>query len=871
MSSYNPLVSGLCPYCRSSLMYEAENKAAYCPVCRSNIPTMHLTPAISSDEKEINNGEAHRIANNITSAAGGLVYLDNFTDSCNWSEFVHTESLTHPLLDALAAVSEIKFATDPLAYLLSFRARAIPILKKIEGLSLIELEITENFKSDDLSDAFAYTDLYKRLTERIVNEREGIIRTLERTLELAGRFNIDLTLYSDLEKSLRVCREKLMSVSVPKDIDSVQGIEHAKELRRGEVAEKYRQKGIDAENTYKKAKELIGNGYPGSALHLLLAIRGYRDTDKLIEKYSGIFEFNSEIIEACGKAYYVKESTAYYDPRSTDAATAAKRGCSLYEIVDGVPAQSPALTGITELIYAFGNNVYFLRADSAICAFDTASESTQSVKLLDEAPRGDYLASRDEIYFTQDRSKFVLRKKLRSAPDTKSGCFKRKKKASLANRKNNYSVILVDMDAATATTVLPEVVDIMDFCNGRIFYTVVNAEGKTVFRTYDVATGDDSAVLNSHCIINYAEGDMIVYSRWAPTSYNLDLYTLNLGNYRVKTVATNIRSFYTVADGRIYYTVGTEGCEHLMSAKFDGSDKRDIIDDPGKIVATNSGWLYYAVGTGLNTVLMKVRLTGEDKCIVASSFKSAVKIGGGHIYYLSTLGDLISVRTDGKGATTVARGVDGESIIVDDKRVYYLKRDRVAPATENSDGMGYSLFATALDGTDLVKLAHDVVSIKNHGDESIYVCRRPEIAYKIEKPVGKTEFEVEKITKTISIYSRFDKSSAVTEEIVRIGVPTAAGMSYKSGCFLRPKYITRDAVITELHADYKRTGVAESGLVEGEELLAAEQEREAMESRKKSRRTKPEPKTEAARPAEDVLEATEVDTNENNANEGTEE
>ena len=97
-------------------------------------------------------------------------------------------------------------------------------------------------------------------------------------------------------------------------------------------------------------------------------------------------------------------------------------------------------------------------------------------------------------------------------------------------------------------------------------------------------------------------------------------------------------------------------------------------------------------------------------------------------------------------------------------------------------------------------------------------------------------------------------------------------MSYKAGCFLRPKYITRDAVITELHADYKRTGVAESGLIEGEELLAAEREREAAESSKKSRRTKPEPKSAASESAaEDAPQAVEAPAAENNANEGTEE
>ena len=835
-------ISGLCPYCPAELDYAEGQKAVVCHCCNTAVPTRLLRPLNSKESAADETEEGRKIAENVTSASLGLIYLDNFCDSFDWREYAHTSDISLKVLDGISEISSLKFSSDPLTYLLSFRCTVIPVLKKIEGLELIEVEIIDNYNSDDISDAFEYTDLYCDITHAIVRSRDTIIAKLEKDVSLAKKFGIDAKIAADLDKSLAVFREKVLAISPASGIEDIPGYKKAKEMRDGKFAENYRiAKGFDAEKTYEKALRLIDEGNVDSALHLLRDINGYKDAEKLIARHSTIFKFNDELFEMAGKCYFVRDEVSYFNVSADKPEDAAEKTKRLYEIVNNVPTVTPQLTGISQIIYSYGSKIFFLRGGVSICAYETKNPNAHAnVKVLDEAPRGDdFIGSQSDIFYSADKSKFFVKKKLRISADTKRGCFGKKKKQSgpKMNRENNYSVVLIDMDASTAKTILPEIVDIMDFYNNKIFYTKVNADSTTAFRVYDIESGEDKDILNANCIIHNVEGDKIIYSRWAPTKYNLDLYTVSISTKEEVLIDTNVSGYYATLGGRVFYTVGEGECSRLYSAELSGGTPAEVMEAPGSVCAISSGWIYYVSGEGRNSCLMKVRANGEGVSLVASKFKKLVKMLGGYVYYISTASELCVVRSDGEDGKIIASNVSDEDIIIDKANIYYLKRDRVRDASDTNDGYGLSLYVTDGGGKKLRKLAHDVIAMTDYDDEYIYICKERLNYYRIETPIDKNNYKSEIITKTVTYYETYNKLTGKFGEIVHIGAPTKETASYKTGCFLRKKTITKESIITELRADYKRTGVAESGLIKSEEE-AAKQRDEAENQSKKNKKNK---------------------------------
>ena len=134
---------------------------------------------------------------------------------------------------------------------------------------------------------------------------------------------------------------------------------------------------------------------------------------------------------------------------------------------------------------------------------------------------------------------------------------------------------------------------------------------------------------------------------------------------------------------------------------------------------------------------------------------------------------------------------------------------------------------------------HDVIAMTDYDDEYIYICKERLNYYRIETPIDKDNYKSEIISRTVTYYETYSKTTGKFGEIVHIGAPTKESASYKTGCFLRKKTITKESIITEMRADFKRTGVAESGLIKSEEL-AAKQREEAENQSKKGKRNKAE-------------------------------
>ncbi len=814
------ILSGICPICGATLDYAEDARAVKCYACDTVIPTARLEFAIPTAKGACESTSERRIAEGTVSAEAGLAYIGNFFEGYDWASFAESDKLTIPLLDAIAETCKIKFSTDPLTYILNFRRIAVPVLKKIEGLEVLEVEILNKYKSDDISDIFEYFDTYSSITRAIVSSRAALYSELQTNIRLADRFGADRLIIEDLERSLEVFETECAKVNAIEDISEIESYRVAKRAKDELLSSKLRESGIDAQKTYEKAVSLLEAGDVDNALHLFHAVRGFRDSVELIKKHSRTFSFNDEFVEMAGIKYLlIKRDITEFNVLKPDEYDKVSIG-ALHEIKNGVPEKYPAISDITKIIGCYGSRIFFIRNNEKICCYDTKSDELYAnVRDLDTALRGDYVVDEyHPIRFSSDRSKFFICKKLRD--EVKRGCFGRKKVKNTVSRQNNYSVVLINMDNVTARTILPAVVDIMDYFNDKLFYTTIALEGGGAsFRVCNIDDGTNDSILDAECIIHDVCDGKIIYSTWAPNQYNTNIYSVDLATKEVSTIDVNVKEFYTTYESKVFYTVGSDAYNRLYSANYDGSDRCEIMENAGRICMLRSGWIYYIQGEGRNTCLMKVSSDGSKNMLIASRFAELVKVTNGYIYYINTQNELRIVRTDGNGDKRITDSVSDECIIIDDNSIYCLRSEYVGEKDGNENGMAYSLYSTDLDGKNMKKLVFNVTSIKEYDENTIYLSKKRTADFMVSTPVSKKRENVEKVTADIISYCTFNKKTAAIETVLTLGAPTPSSIAFKSGCFGLGKKKIRNATITEIPAtvSYVREGASKEGAVLFEE------------------------------------------------------
>ncbi len=842
MNENKYILSGVCPYCPAILDYSEDAKAVKCHCCGNIVPTAILKPLNFGNGSSTANESEKRIADCVTSPTTGIIYFDNYCEDFDWRNFVMDEALSIPALDAISDVCKLKFPADPMTYYLDFRCIVVPILKKIDGLDVLETEIIDNYKSDDISDLFEYVDLYRAITHSLSDKRKSIIKTLQNDINLAKRFAADPYTVADLESSYNVFLKRIKTIKAIDNIEDIPGYQKAKELKDAKLASDIRAVGIDAEKTYNTALQLLKRGNVDNALHLFAAINGYKDSTKHINEHSTVFKFNDELARMAGKFYAIKKNKTFNVSNPT---AGTPNTLSLHEIKNNEPLQIPSVTQMSDIIYNFGSKIFFIRNSVSICCYDTESINYNSnVKILDEAPSGDYVTDhKTPIYYSSDKTKFFIRKKLREKTE-KHGCFGRKERLlNTINRANNYSIVLVDMDDVTSKIIIPEVVDIMDFCNDKIFYTtVINSEALPSLRVYDIKEKTDTEILKSGCIIHSAKAGRIIYSVPAPNIYNMDLYSLNTVTNEHSLIDYNVSGYYATYANRAFYIVGSDIYNRLYVANFDGKEKCEVMENPGRIFTISSGWLYYINGEGSpNACLMKVKIDGSENALVASRFKRVVKMINGYVYYISSRDELRLVRSDGNGDMLIAPAVGDSHIIIDNKNVYYLKRDYIGPG-EKDNGFGYSLYSTDPFGKDLHKLSHDVDAMAEYGDKYIYICQKTPATFSVTTPVDKKTTNTEIVKKDLVTYVAYNKETGTFEYIVRLGRPDTPTFTYRKGFLFFKRNVTIEGAVYEFEnkKEFRRDGVSEVGKIRDEEIAEAErlEEEKYLNSRRYKRQQK---------------------------------
>jgi len=838
-------IKGYCPKCGCVLYYEPKDTEVKCYACDNSV-----TPSSArGTDKDVNSGQTHVFSPRFDDPDSAQVYVENFLSSYDYSDYVYGSRIELPGLSEAIEDVKIKNGNKGSAWLLDFSSVVVPMTKRLDACAELARRIGERYDPADNADAYEVFDSYTTVLGILIDTRDAVLARLNSDVEYARRFGLSEELLARMGEELEKFTERVNKLAAADDISDIPEYTAAKERLSEERRLALLENGVYAEDAYVSAINSCEMGEYGinNALDLFESIRGYKDADERIARINRYFSFHREFFCFMGKTYIFKKKAATaFDVSAAGNDSGEKNvdvpaqstddigpSYSLFEIVNGEPAKHPSVVGITKIISCYGTRLYYFNVKGGICSYDLAEEREN---VLDVGEAADYKTDGNRHYVRVCRggSAFVVKKKLRFEQE-KKGCLEAffGSKDTADEEGNNYSIILVNMREDSARVIVPELVDVADFYEDSLFYTVAEkldsrtADDKPIYTTRlmlcELPAATCSPVLSEACEIHNVYNGKIIYTLWQPNALNRELHVYSIAAHTDVTVEGNMYSYVSVERGFIYYTVGNADYRPLIRNNLDGTDRREIMTNVERILFVRGEWIYVQRGSGTNAALLKLKLDGSRFVFICSQIKHIVRLTASRIYYIDAFDTLRMVRSDGCGDRAIAEDIlfdpenPGAYIAFANDGIYYQRSELCEPGAKKKS---LSLYKMNDDGREVRKIAFNIAKVQDFDSDTLYYSVDERARYRLTIPKGEKEKpEVRYEYFRLKHYYRLDKNTDTSELILTTGTPHGS-TSYTSGC--SGKTVNADIIYepAPIVHTYKRRGLAAVGAVAGEESLA---------------------------------------------------
>lgn len=838
-----------CPNCGYMVVYKEGDERAMCEACDTTFSIAEATASVggANANSAVADGGAVSLISSIDNSDSALAYLDSFFEGADWNEFYKTPALTFSSIDKMVEKILIKSAASPASWELAFNSLSVPLAKKVEGLNSLEKEFLDEYvKKSDLTEVLGVFELYSKISARLVNEKDALNAKLAHYIKFAEKYGVNEETVAQMKQTAANVDSLLSSVKIVKNYKDLKGFDAAERRKQTIIADKLAKKGIQAEEVYTRARESYRNGDRSNAvLRSFKSIYGYKDSKDYVNELDDWLYFSANdkrLVKLADKFYYVRSASAPVFTVSTanngggvlgkikgalgggnnensnpyssggqseETPAYSMRRLEIAEIVDGKPAKTPIVGDITKFIAHYGKYLYFIKNNKCLCVFDSSASKETAVKEVYPAQEGDFEDINGEIKPFYYGVNMFLRVKLRTSP-IKQGCFASlfKKKAESVVNQNNYSLIKIDLSTSQSMQAIPEIVDVMDVYGEEMFFKKSEKIGgidREKFCAYNIETGGVDEILGSDCEIRGVIDGKIVYMTWMPTSYNKDLYVIDVKTKEKTLLESNVYKFFSIIDDKVYYIVGNSYNGTLFSILPDGTNRTQVLLNAQNVANARiiNGWFYVAKGTEYNRVLLKISVDGKKRVPLCAQYKSLVAIKEGVVFYLDTYNCLCAVKVDGTDCREIAEDV--LSTYVYENEIYIVR-------AENGT---YSLYRIDIEGNNIKKVIYDVGSVVKNGydDNGLYIYRTVRVNYAIHTPIDKDNYVTDYENIKIEKFALLNRNSGEIKDILTLGEPEKTASEFKSGC-LRKK-ITKESIIEVVpnKIEIKRKGVAEAGAV----------------------------------------------------------
>ena len=813
--------SGLCPNCGNRIIFEDGEQTTVCFACDGVINVSEISGKNASSSNSNSYGGGYS-AGAIAPAAlmgfdnseSGIVFIENFFDNYDWTEYQKNNDIEIDELEEVVNNNKMKNGAVPASWYLDYKALAVPVRKKIEGLAETAKAAGAEYNPEDPSASYVFFDVYNDVCRKLVCAKESVLKRLE----YATKYGLEKERLAEIQADFADLKARYENdVKVVTEIDEIPEYAQAVEVVNERARHSFADLGIEAESVYQDAMAKFNDASPNkkAALVQFEKIRGYRDSSKKIAIINRFFGFKGETLYRCfGKHFIAKEEV--YTPtlnvqqlgkknkEGEEAQPQGVKSLSLYEVVEnGMPAKEPIVKGIVKMLACYGGKLYYIKEKEGICSYDLY-DKTEVV--VEASERELYLTFNGYEYDVIDKGrKFYIKKKKKekAAALGKSGCGSKKKDAAPAPAEpavveDFYDILVVDMVSGTASVVVDGLQEIVKKDGDKIFYTrmeeetsVTPAKGgcgakattvttqKAVLYVCDLATGFKKALVDDACKLKAAHEDKIVYTKLKPNDYNQDLYVYDIHSGKETLIEENVYGYFGIFKNKIYYLVGNAQFCPLVRNNFEGTQREQFMKNVERIVDEIGGWLYVKKGRAgsYNSTLVKVNLETKKRVTLCTQFKKIATFYGNYVYYVDVENNLRSVRIDGKHNVCVAKDV---------REVYptpdYLYYTRVEDVNVNETAL--SLYRMDKDGDNIKKIVFNVDAVCNDfATEKLYFEKVENMMFKCYMPGKEKEATVE--VHQLKKFYVMNKENEKIEHVLTLGYPSEK--MEKAGCLGKKK------------------------------------------------------------------------------------
>lgn len=685
-----------CPTCGANLKAANGTDTITCVYCGNSIvPVTETTPVA---QKETVSGGFSGVlkVEGIKTSSSALAYIEQFYEEYDWEAFAYAQTLSVAEIDKLASSLKVSSADDKNTWFVCFKAISVPFIHKIEGCKQILSSVIEEYKKDNL-DAYSKFDAHKRIATMISACKNDIVANLEKIAANAAKYGASSTEISGLNADIENIKG-LATIDVYADVEDIPEIKAFIDEKNAKIAQLLAAEGINAENEYSRAKNLIAEQNYVEALNALLPLSGYSDVNNLIEKINKYYLI-SDVLEIEGNLYYFKKESSEYD------------SLNLYPTADGKISEKALIKGIGKIITNYADVIYYLDGGNKLKKYNLSTKVEEKIH--------DKSIDKKSIY-VYGWKVFLLANK----------------SAEYSSQKRN--LIELDLTTGTIKTVLEDIKEIVSLTDNKMIYTVLEKtnsdsyEGsyKTLTNIINIDTMDIVELGTKKVSIEGFIDNYVVYTQVSPNAYNKNLYIKALNSEEPeKLIEQNIYKFCDIIADKLFYYIGNSRNQALININCDGSERKEWPLYISEVLFEQGGWLYFIRKSGYNSILCKSRLDGSKFSIIAADIEKFIEIKNGYLYYINDVSTLVKVRMDGSNLQELCEDVETVLSVKEDKIIFVSIDDRITTGTfeQSTTRIVKSIYAVDFSGSGMIKLAYNIKSAKEYDDNTVYYVAAQEI------------------------------------------------------------------------------------------------------------------------------------------------
>ena len=740
MATKTTLKTMKCPTCGANLKAENEKDAIVCVYCGNSIVPVTETVSSAASNAEKSFGSVLKVEG-IKTSSSAMAYMDEFFEEYDWESFVYAQNLSIRKIDELVISLKNSSADDKNTWFAYAKSVLVPFSHKVAGCRELLSDVIEEYKKDNL-EAYSIFDAYKRISRSIIGSKEKIFSEVEKALSKAEKYGAEASELNEYKAYLQDIRND----SSPVIYDNVEDIPQVKvylEEKNKSIVERLAAQGISAQTEYDKAKELIAQGSYVEALNILHTLKGFLDSDALIDeidKYYLIFD----VLEIGGKLYYFTK-----DP--------IEQVYSLHETTDGKVSSKVLIRRIKQIITNYADTLYYLDETGYLKKYDFSKKSNTVIEKTKKFS--------SKLIYIYNKKAFLL-----SLPPEGS-------------EKNKIEVL--DLSTGSLNTIVEGVKKVVTCHDNKIAYThSVKNQNKRLAKATSVIDVDSLKrveIINDKVNVSGFGDDFVVYTLDAPNERNKNLYIKHFGSDEAMLLEKNIYSFCHIIQNKVFYYIGNSKKRTLININIDGTERKEWPMYISEVLMEQGGWIYFIRRVGYNSILCKSRLNGSDFKVVAADIEKFVDLKNGYLYYINFNDDLVKVRMDGSNLQELCEDVKEVLLVKEDKIVFVSTDDMAGSAdiTQLTKKRIESVYMVDFSGSGKKKLIYDIKDAKKYDEDSIYYV----VSEKVKEQDGLvssvdvlyelnvTENKSEKILELKEIE---DKQSSFNPANVGLGIAIAA-------------------------------------------------------------------------------------------------